>query len=900
MVSKQPKPTEALKAFLTQYTHTDLACLYNHNMEIQVNVAQDNGERVQEKSGYSGRLWNGYTDGLTTWKPFRIPWNAATEPNYDETNKIMRYDLAEHAEGIGMTGWDWENKTSRWVAFDFDSIVGHSTGLTAEELATVEKAACDIPWVSVRKSTSGNGIHIYVFLDVHTETHTEHAALARAVLGKMASETGFDFISKVDICGGNMWVWHRKMTVKNEGLKLLKQGEPLIDIPINWRDHLVVLKGNRRKNLPQFVKEPDRDLFDELTGQRPRVKLDSEHRKLLDYLKTENAQWWWDSDHWMLVCHTADLKIAHEKLCFRGIFETIATGKDKGADHNCFAFALEHPSGAWVVRRYTPGINESPIWDQDASGYTRCYYNREPTLRTAANASGGVEDEKGNYHFSEAEVASTVALQLGVDLALPPWASTHPTEIKQHRDGRLIVNIKKGENDRKSDMSMWREEKGHWRRIFNAHISSPSTLEVGNFDHMVRHITDVENNDIGWAIYANNVWRNEPLHHIKIAMKAQDLSPKDVDLVLGRCVTESWMSVNEPFQDEYPGNRRWNRYGVRFNYAPTEVEPFMCPTWDSVLDHVGAGLDTAIKIDGWCKASGIQTGGDYLRCWVASLFQEPKEPLPYLFFYSREENTGKSTLHEALSLLISRRGVARADTAITSQQSFNAELMHAILCVIQETDLRKSPGARNRLKDWVTATQLSMHEKGKTPFLVDNTTHYIQTANDHGECPIFPGDTRITMGYVAPLDVTEMIPKRELFRRLKKEAPDFMATLMRIEIPPCTDRLRIPIISTDDKKQSAKLNRSPLEEFLDDQTFHVSGALILYGKLWDAFEKWLDPSDRHEWTKIRMGRELPLKHPKGRLLSDGAQFYVGNISFNESISHNPRFILRGQNLEIEE
>ena len=155
------------------------------------------------------------------------------------------------------------------------------------------------------------------------------------------------------------------------------------------------------------------------------------------------------------------------------------------------------------------------------------------------------------------------------------------------------------------------------------------------------------------------------------------------------------------------------------------------------------------------------------------------------------------------------------------------------------------------------------------------------------------------MGYVAPIDVTDMIPKRELFKRLQKEAPDFMATVMRVELPPCNDRLRIPIVNTDEKKLSAQQNRSPLEEFLDEQTFEVSGAMILYADLWAKFEKWLEPGDAHEWTKIRMGRELPLKHPKGRVLSDGARFYVGNISFSESSRITERLILRGQNLEVE-
>ncbi len=41
------KRTEAIKNFLTAATHPDLADLYYDGMEVQVNVAQDAGERVE-------------------------------------------------------------------------------------------------------------------------------------------------------------------------------------------------------------------------------------------------------------------------------------------------------------------------------------------------------------------------------------------------------------------------------------------------------------------------------------------------------------------------------------------------------------------------------------------------------------------------------------------------------------------------------------------------------------------------------------------------------------------------------------------------------------------------------------------------------------------------------------
>src|SRR3954465_3575359 len=117
-----PTKTEAIKAFLSQMTHPDLSALYHYGMEVQLNVAQDKGERVEGE--FNGRKWFAYSDGLQQWKSFRIPYNSMTEPTYED--KEIRFDLGAHTEAIGMTGWCWTDKVSKWVAFDFDAITGHS------------------------------------------------------------------------------------------------------------------------------------------------------------------------------------------------------------------------------------------------------------------------------------------------------------------------------------------------------------------------------------------------------------------------------------------------------------------------------------------------------------------------------------------------------------------------------------------------------------------------------------------------------------------------------------------------------------------------------------------------------------------------------------------------------
>jgi hypothetical protein len=373
--------TDAIGNFLADCANPELASLYSPDMECQVNVAQDGGDRIE--GDFKGKKWHGWSDGKITWKSFRIPWKANTDPEY--TDSDIKFSLLQHAEAIGMTGWDWRNRCSKWVAFDFDAISGHgetgSRNLTAKQLDEVKEVAFGIDWITIRKSTSGSGIHLYVFLDnVPTRNHNEHAALARAILGTMSALTGFNFQSKVDVCGGNMWVWHRK-NKGTDGFDLIKQGTVLKELPCNWRDHIKVVKGTRRRTLPQFVPSEESDSFDELAGACIKVDLDEEHRALINYLQEKDCLWWWEADHHMLVTHTIHLKQAAHDLDLRGFFDTISTGKEIGQDHNCFLFPMRR--GAWGVRRYTKGVQEHQSWVQDGAGWTKCFFNKEVDLPTA-------------------------------------------------------------------------------------------------------------------------------------------------------------------------------------------------------------------------------------------------------------------------------------------------------------------------------------------------------------------------------------------------------------------------------------------------------------------------------------------------------------------------------------
>lgn len=897
----QPTKSEAIKRFLTARTLPDLANRYSLEMECQVNVAQDDGRRID--GDFKGRQWHGYTNGISTWKPIRIPYNAATEPNFDDT--IMNFDLDIHAEGIGMTGWNWFKKESIYVGFDFDAITGHSTThkgkLTDKQLQDVQKSACEIPWVTLRRSTSGNGLHLYVEFEEPIETfnHTEHSALARSVIGMMSGVIGFDFHSKVDVCGGNMWVWHRKMKGTN-GLTLIKQGDLLAKVPDNWRDHLNVIKNTRAKTLPAAIEEsniPEIDkLFNDLTGQRSNVQLDDQHKGLIKWLSEHNSPAYWDQDHWMLVCHTSDLKDAHDALNYRGVFETVTR---KSSTVNCFAFPWR--KGSWAVRRFSPGVQEHPSWSQDGAGWTQCYYNREPDLSTAAKSCEANEHKNGGFVFRHASDAAKAAEMLGVNIGeLPPKMAARPAKMKE-KDGRLIIEIDQEKGDSVADdFKGWIPEGKTWSRVFNANLKQPSEVEAGNYDDVLRHLVSEAAEDCGWTLNTAGVWIDEPITHVKAALQGGlGLNPKEVTAVVGGCIFKHWKLVNMPFQSQYPGDRKWNRNAAQFVFNQTENRDNLnYPTWLKVLTHSGQGLDEAVAANGWCKANTILNGADYLKIWVASLFQKPMEQLPYLFFYSRKQNTGKSIFAEALSLLVTK-GVERADQALTNQNSFNGELARAILCLVEETDLSKSGVAYNRIKDWVTAKMFPVHTKGETPYSVPNSTHWIQTANDPRFCPVLTGDTRITVINVSPLEPHELIPKTKLLELLKKEAPDFMAEIMHLEIPQSNDRLNVPVIATIEKLNLERSNMTVLEKFLAELTHKIDGETIPLSELYQAFSDTLDPKDAEYWTKNRMSKEMPPEYPKGRLRGSNPNYQYGNISFeprkpDEAIK--PKLIVDGEYL----
>ncbi len=889
-----PKVIPSIEAFLTKRKEThngpdllERLLKQTQHMEMQVNVAAGKGFPIDGKRGT-------YGDGIDEWFNFRVPKNAASDPSFKDYE--LRWPLDEHAEAIGCTGWDWAHRRSRWVGFDFDSITGHAVGVgvTDAELERVKESAKALPWVEVRRSTGGGGLHLYVLFEdagVPTSNHTEHAALGRAVLGLMASETGFDFDSQVDQCGGNMWIWARKMSPVNGGLSLLKAAErPLLtsELPTNWKDHIEVVTRKRTKIRIDGIEDDALDPFEALASSRRIVPLDDKHKRILDALRQSGYTATWVPDYHLLQTHTCAfaqlMEEQKDELGLQGFFKTISEGKDKGGA-NCFAFPVD--DGGWKVYLFGRGRNEAETWEQDGQGWTTCGFNRAPNLKVASRAMGGIEDaEKGGFVFDTVEQAQLATEALGQKITVPAGMLQREVRLKAAKDGRLTVQIamEKGDEGMKKHGWLPNKKGDLWSQIFEIKAESKtSELSGTDFDPHLRALKSPSGESAGWVRMDD---KGEWVRCNKDDARSKLLSlghPKtEADVILGLAGAKNWKIVNLPFKPEYPGDRQWNMNSPQYAYAPvvlSDDEVPYHPHWDMVLKHCGQDLDDALKSLDWARAANIKTGADYLLHWAACMMMEPEKKLPYLFFYG-DQNNGKSTYHLALALLMTK-GVAAADRALTNANDFNGELANAVLAYIEEKDIAKTAGAYNKLKDWVTSPTLWIRKMRTDAYSQVNTLHFVQCANEREALTIKQGDTRITIFFVPALDPGQEIPEEVLMDRLREEAPHFMRTLVDLQLPPVMGRLRLPVVNTENKSRAEESSRTSLEQFIAEQTFEVPGSMILFSEFFDRFHHWMaeeDIEDKDKWVaKIKVVKGLPHKYPYG--IKHSNQRFIGNLSW---------------------
>ena len=862
------------------------------DLETQL-LCDTNGERVS-----STRL----TDGKgQTWGPIRWPRRAKTEKAYFN-DPTKSFSLAEHLVAVGSTGWDWKNKASRWVGFDFDSLIGHATGANSEYLEKIAEEAPDYCYVST--STRGLGRHLYVFFDPEdaptTKTHTEHAALSKAVLEMLINATSFDFKVGLDVCGQVLWFYStdaaKGFTPIKDSVHLLKAA----DLPLDWEANIAVMEGKRARVQVLGYDAEESDKVDDFSANQPKVNLDPVHKKILDMLDDSGFTSVWVHDHGLCQTHSGGLKVVFDKLKdegrpLKGWFDTISDSDDPGKP-NCFLRPA--PDGAFDVYRFGKGTPEHALWRRSES-WTYIKYNAPVNFVSVCENLGGKRSKPGGFKFTSLDKAREAAGMLGAELTLPDIS---PTDIEKRgivlgRRGKdaIGVFIRKVQGDREMFFDGWECEKGYWgleQDSEETHVEVLTDQDVHTLDSEVRAVVigGLEGINSSWHLLTTSEqWVNYRSSEINCVVNAwaSDRSSNPggsrelSDRFKAWAVRNPWKAVSLPFEAEYPGGRVWNRGAPQFRYQPVDkaVESIKTPHWDLVLEHCGRYLTPQLRQQDWTSEFNIATGGDYLKAWIACLFRHPFDKLPYLFMYG-PSGGGKSIFAEAVDLLVTC-GVDGADNALTNPQGFNGELAHSILGVVDETNLSSnSTIAYNRIKDWSTALTINIHKKGLQIYQQPNSLHFCQFSNTLRALDIPPVDTRITPVYVAKPD-TE-IPKGILLDALQAEASHFMRYLVDLNLPAPRTRLRLPFVSIPEAER--RVYEDPLN-FIECVYAHVDGAKEKLEDVYCHFFTCLPERHQQSWDYDSFCDIVKTAHPVGQACykSGTRALHIGNICYGRKV-----------------
>ena len=865
----------SLKKFL-RLAPCPVAQMYTEEMEVQVNVAKDEGMAWHKNHKFG--VSRGWEDPITgeVWKPFRIPHKADTEPEYRDTE--LGYELSVHAEAIGMTGWNWVKKTSQWIVFDFDSLVNHASGITQKEMDDIENSCMGIPYLGVMRSTSGKGLHIYVFFEgdgYPTQNHMEHAALARSFLGLLSATLGMKLDASVDCVGSIMWIWARR-SEGTLGLTWVKENStkfPLNKIPQNWKDHLSVVSRKRTRVAPK-----DKGVS-EVSSAMTACELEADHKRVLRWFADKAVRvWWWDHDNQMLVGHTKDFEECHQDLNLRGLYKTKATGENH--EQNCFAFPIS--GGKFVIRRFGQGAQDHSCWQPDTKGWTKIIFNEIPTFLSTMMYHGGLLNKKMEVVFQTLVQACEALGFLNIRPDYSHIIGNRQTCVRfSKKDAIISIDCVREKNDPKEEG--WIQNPVTWEKTVSYNEEGTTDSIDINLDDQLRH-TIMGDSDSGWFININNIWIEHTQPSVNLAIRAirPDLKNDQIASVMGQQILSPWLRENKPFMEEYPGNRLWNKDCAKLNYSPKRGTH---PTWDSMFEHLGSDLDAHVSTNQWCRDNNILTGSDYLFVWCCYLFQSPSTRNPYLFLYG-SQNTGKSSLQEGLGLLFKgTTGYMDVKNAFLSQGNFNGEMAGCVLGYMDEVDLSRNKTAYSKLKDWTTALSLSIQCKGETPYMAENNIHLIHTANFLSFCPIEKGDTRITVVNVPQLK--KDIPKFLFQKQLHEEAPAILFDFLSTELPDHYGRFGIPALDTEIKESIMNVNATPMERFLTEECEIINGESTTFSLFKNLFRTWIGETysqkEASVWNDARISQEFPQWKPlvKGNSPRHANKVIIGNLVLRE-------------------
>lgn len=811
---------EGIQSFLTAHRNDSPFLIDRWSVDLESQFLVHPGCQETEEGS------NVWTDGSQEWCNHRWPSQANSTPRYSD--RTLRFDPRVHLSRIGSTWWNWKTCRSVAVAFDIDMEGEHALStvtVTETELKAVVEKLKRLPYVTLVRSTGGQGVHAYIFFDKEdqpvAQNHNEHTMIAFQALAKMKQDSVYDYAQHMDVKGVVFWLWADTSPSNHPGYSLIHEASN----SIGWKDikNFEVIKTPRKKRVVKGFNESGEEVESE--NEFKVYDIEPEHQKILEALEELDYSYIWNGEFNMAHTHTCALKELYQKRLdsdepIRGQFETISTGTDKYKP-NCYI--TPRLNGAFQVKRFGVGVTEHDLWHRNEIS-TWCYFNQETSPDHVFTAFCAKKKSENTLIFEPQQIKAAMEA-LGYEFNHPIQSSV---ELTRRRDGTFLVVSKES-------IPGWIAAKNgsvfNLPVVSNPEIRMTTTLEEA--DQIVRHLLTPQMDSYGWAILTKKGW---VLHNEStVALKLRQRFGKEADYVKEALVDNPWELVCEPFQPEYLGGRRWNKNAPQLAIEPAN-EPGPHPHWDMIYNHIGMSLNSAVRRTQWCQEWGLQSGADYLRCWMAALVRYPFEPLPYLFLYGPQDS-GKSIFHESASILFTDGSIVSASGALTNPSGFNYEIANCVIGYIEEKDLSLiRDTAYARMKEWVTGRTLTITEKGRTPYTQRNTLKLMQMANTPKACVMEDGDTRITALAVGSLG-NKKIPRGLMERKLEAEAPYFLRTILTTHLPETPDRLRIPMLANDEKTALEAMNQKPWESFASDHLVPCDGHLVKFTEFYEAYLK---------------------------------------------------------------
>ena len=590
-------------------------------------------------------------------------------------NKPLGYNLPIYTERLGVSGWDYANQLSIFGGCDYDAKgENHAVGLMEDKLEEIWHAAVRSGYFTVVLSRNNEfantdtpwkgGFHLYVKFrtPLPAATRRDHRNNVLAAFRTVGKEAEFNFLEYADHKGDVLFVYHWKK--KPATLEPVHNAEKGVDVD------------------PTLVDTPATPAQDVASDE---FELSLAQQRFLDYCLTKQGRF----VDGRLEVHTV---VVAEYLNENGLsvnFETFATGKD-GYQPNAYGFF--EPDGRsfklyrWGDTHGQPSME--PSWPEPEEGeMPYASIQLAHTFESACLHAGGLKDTNG-FTLKHSQCKEALGL-LDVELPdLPDDRTVHITQKKQE----FIVEAGRMKGETVPGWSLKSINARSLQCLLARH--EPHAESGTDLVQIARYVVTPQGDEVGWLMqHEPGLWGIVARSNLEARLLAMfDLSGKDLQRTLGDLMGRRYILVVDPFGKEYQPNRRWNRSSPRYAFEPTPNEQHLVnPHWLRIIEHLGRGLDEAVRFDPWCQENAINNGAEYLFAWQASLFQNPKQSLPYLHFFSeskkgrRHQNAGKSTFHKSMSLLMTTGTV---DVHRALSEMFNSELEGAILGFIEEKKLK--------------------------------------------------------------------------------------------------------------------------------------------------------------------------------------------------------------------